>query len=56
MIKQYKIEFYDIASNNWIYVRSFDNLQSAKYIFKLLSLNNPGAILRLIKVLEFRGN
>lgn len=56
MIKQYKIEFYDITINNWTYVRSFGNLQSAKYIFKLLSLNNPGAILRLIEVLELRGN
>lgn len=55
MIKKYKIEFYDRTINNWIYVRSFESLKSAKYMIELLSLNNPGAILRLIEVLEVRG-
>lgn len=55
MIQMYRIECYDRITNNWMYVRSFDSLNSAKYMIKILSLNNPGAILRLIEVLELRG-
>lgn len=56
MVQKYKIECYDRIIDNWMYVWSSESLYSAKYMIKILSLNNPGAILRLIEVLEFRGN